>query len=168
VDPESLVDEITERLRRMSMRLRPPLLDELGLAPALRSYLGGQAALSGVAIEVEAEARGDAGRLPPEVEIACFRVVQESVTNAIRHARARQVHVRLAHDLARVTVLIRDDGRGFDTKALAAAAASGHLGVVGMRGRVHTLGGAFHVRSAPGSGTIVEVVLPVQSVSPMA
>jgi signal transduction histidine kinase len=160
VAPESLVDEISERLRRMSMRLRPPLLDEMGLVPALRSYLGGQAALSGVAIEVETDVAADGARLPPEVEIACFRVVQESVTNAIRHARARQVHVRVAHDRGRVTVRVRDDGRGFDTKALAGAAAAGHLGVVGMRGRVHTLGGAFHVRSEPGSGTIVEVVVP--------
>ncbi len=164
-DAVALVDNLIARVRKMSVDLRPPLLDEVGLVPALRAYLEAQSSLSGVAMELEEGTEKTPlhldGRLPPDLEIACFRVVQESITNALRHASARHVSVLIVRRAAAVTLSIKDDGRGFDVSGtLDAAAAQGHLGVVGMRERVRARGGTFQVTSHPGMGTAVTVDLP--------
>jgi signal transduction histidine kinase len=165
-DPVALVDELIARVRRISVDLRPPLLDEVGLISALRVYLEAQAAVSGLAIDLETAGAPTEGfgRLPPDLEIACFRVVQESITNALRHAGARHLAVRITRVDRRVSLTIRDDGRGFDPGALEAAAASGHLGVVGMRERVRARGGDFKLISRPGAGTAIEVALDAPTV----
>jgi signal transduction histidine kinase len=167
-DPLVLVDDLIARVRRMSGDLRPALLDEVGLVPALHAYLESQAALSGVAMALETEdaAVGGAGapRLSADLEITCFRIVQEAVTNAIRHASARDLRVRLERTPERMALRVHDDGRGFDVELrLDGAAAAGHLGVVGMRERVRAHGGDFRLRSRPGSGTTIEVELPLPS-----
>jgi signal transduction histidine kinase len=161
-EPLALIDELITRVRRISVDLRPPLLDEVGLVSALRVYLEGQAALSGLAITLDADEPGPGGppRLPADLEITCFRVVQESVTNAIRHARARRVEVRLARGPDRLLLSIRDDGRGLAAATLDEAAARGHLGVVGMRERVRARGGQLRLTSTPGVGTNVAAELP--------
>ena len=149
----------------MSVDLRPPLLDEVGLVPALRAYLEDQSSLSGVAMELEAgrDAPCTGGRLPSDLEIACFRVVQESITNALRHASARRV--TRAHRAAAPPPSRCRSG------TTAAASTSrharcgrrrGHLGVVGMRERVRARGGTFQVTSTPGMGTTVTVDFPFE------
>jgi len=101
------------------------------------------------------------GRLPPELEIACFRVAQESITNALRHAAARRVTVLIVQRAGALTLSVRDDGRGFDVgRTLETAAAEGHLGVVGMRERARAYGGTFQVVSHAGTGTTVTVEFP--------
>ncbi len=155
----ALVDGVIERVRKISTDLRPPLLDEVGLWPALRAHIDAQAALSGVAITLETEG-GDPGRLDPGLEIACFRVVQESLTNALRHAAAHQITVRLVRRPKSIAITIIDDGRGFDTAALDALSA-GHLGVMGMQERVRARGGRLHVSSRPGAGATVAVEIPL-------
>ena len=159
--PLALIDQLIARVRQISVNLRPPLLDEVGLGPALRLYLEGQAALSNVAIELDAQGAADGARLAPDMEIACFRVVQESITNALRHASARHIQVRIVREAARVTLAIHDDGRGFDPAALAGADLAGHLGIVGMRERVRSCSGVFQLTSRPGAGTTVEIDLPI-------
>jgi signal transduction histidine kinase len=163
----ALVDELLVRVRKMSVDLRPALLDEIGLVPALRAYLDNQSAVSGVAMELDADevpAPPDR-RLPADLEIACFRVVQESVTNALRHGAANSMHVRFVRSAAHVKMTIRDDGRGFDPgTTLDEAAARGHLGVVGMRERVRARSGKFELNSEPGGGTTVAVELPIGAV----
>jgi signal transduction histidine kinase len=166
-EPIALVDDLIARVRKISVDLRPPLLDEVGLVSALRVYLESQAAVSGLAIDLQA---GEAGpgtpaRLPPDFEIACFRVVQESITNALRHASARHLEVRIVRSASRVSLSIGDDGRGFDLDTLDEAAAKGHLGVLGMRERIRARGGQFKLTSAPGAGTTVEVELEVPPAS---
>jgi signal transduction histidine kinase len=160
----ALVDELIGRVRRMSVDLRPALLDEIGLVPALRAYLDNQAAASGVVMQLDADEpapRSDS-RLPADLEIACFRVVQESVTNALRHGEAHSMHVRVERDARHVKMTIRDDGRGFDPRrTLDEAAARGHLGVVGMRERIRARAGKFELNSEPGGGTTVAVELPI-------
>jgi signal transduction histidine kinase len=158
-EPIALVDDLISRVRKISVDLRPPLLDEVGLVSALRVYLDSQAELSGLAIELQAdEGRpGTSSRLPSDLEIACFRVVQESITNALRHAQARRITVRIVRRPTTVSLSIADDGRGFDLGTLDEAAASGHLGVLGMRERIRARGGRFQLTSAPGAGTTVEV-----------
>ena len=167
IDPLALVDDLISRVRRISVGLRPPLLDEVGLVSALRVYLESQAAVSGVAIDFGAdESDGDPiRRLPPDFEIICFRVVQESVTNALRHAQAGHIQVHLARAGDRLALSIRDDGRGLDQAALDAAAARGHLGVVGMQERVRARGGEFRLTASPGDGTTVEVEMAVPQTS---
>jgi signal transduction histidine kinase len=166
-DAVALVDDLIARVRKMSVDLRPPLLDEVGLVPALRAYLEAQSALTGVTMELEEGTEKTPldidPRLPADLEIACFRVVQESITNAIRHAGARRVNVHLVRRPGVIWLSVQDDGRGFDVaRTLDAAAAEGHLGVVGMRERVRARGGTFHVTSRPGIGTTVTVDLPTR------
>jgi signal transduction histidine kinase len=155
----ALVDTMIERVRKISADLRPPLLDEVGLFPALRAHVDAQSALSGVPIELDAQEAGgrqlDGGR-----EIACFRVVQEAITNALRHASARRIQVRVIGRPTSMSLSIVDDGRGFDTAALAATSVR-HLGIAGMQERVRARGGTFRVSSRPGSGTSVEVEMPL-------
>jgi signal transduction histidine kinase len=164
----ALVDNLIARVRKMSVDLRPPLLDEVGLIPALRAYLEAQSSLSGIAMELEEGTEKTPlrlnGRLPPELEIVCFRVAQESITNALRHASARHVTVLIVRRKAAITISIRDDGRGFDVAGtLDVAAAAGHLGVLGMRERARAHGGTFELASRPGAGTIVTVDLPFEA-----
>jgi signal transduction histidine kinase len=164
-DPIALIDDLIARMRRISSDLRPPLLDEVGLVPALRAYLDMQATLSGVAMALEVSEPPPGARAPGrDVEITCFRIVQEAVTNAMRHAAPHGLRVRLERDAERLAISVTDDGRGFDVGArLEVAAAEGHLGVIGMRERVRAQRGAFHLRSRPGGGTTVEADLPLSS-----
>jgi signal transduction histidine kinase len=161
----ALVDDLIARVRKMSVDLRPPLLDEVGLVPALRAYLEAQSTLSGISMELEEGTEKTPlhldGRLPADLEIVCFRVAQESITNALRHASARRVSVLIVKRPTAITLAVKDDGRGFDVVGtLETAAAEGHLGVVGMRERVRAYGGTFQVISHPGMGTTVTVDLP--------
>jgi signal transduction histidine kinase len=161
----ALVDDLIARVRKMSVDLRPPLLDEVGLVPALRAYLEAQSTLSGVSMELEEGTEKTPlhldGRLPADLEIVCFRVAQESITNAIRHASARRVSVLIVKRPTTITLAVKDDGRGFDVaRTLETAAAEGHLGVVGMRERARAHGGTLQVISHPGMGTTVTVDIP--------
>jgi len=157
----ALVDEMITRVRKISADLRPPLLDEVGLLPALRVYVDAQAALSGVAIDLDVQDT-DGRRLDAAREIACFRVVQESLTNALRHAQPRQIRVRAIRKPTSIALSIADDGRGFDMARLDAGT-NGHLGLVGMQERVRARGGTFHIDSRPGSGTRVDVEIPTDA-----
>ena len=164
-DAIAIVDDLIARVRKMSVDLRPPLLDEVGLVPALRAYLHAQAMVSGVAVELtdgDGDAAADGARLSPDVEIACFRVAQESVTNVLRHASARNIAIHIERQPRSVRLAIHDDGRGFNpATSLEAAAAGGHLGIVGMRERARASGGTFKLESQPGKGTTVEIELPI-------
>ncbi len=149
-----------ERVRQLSLNLRPLQLDDLGLAAALRSHLDRQAALGQLAPHVEI--LEVPVRLPPEVETACFRVAQEAINNIVRHARAGNVWLRLCVAGGRLELSVRDDGAGFDVEAAQRRAASGvSLGVVSMEERVALAGGTFRIQSAPGQGTVVVASFPV-------
>ena len=116
---------------------------------------------AGSGLAVALEAPDQLPRLTVETEVAAFRIVQEAVTNALRHAQARQVTVQVRLEDAGLRIAVRDDGCGFVAdETLDRAAADGHLGLVGIRERTRALGGAFHLSSAPGAGTEVRVELP--------
>jgi PAS domain S-box-containing protein len=149
-----------EQVRNLSLDLRPSVLDDLGLAAALRWYLDRQARLSGFAAEFTAHLPPE--RLPRELETACFRVVQQALTNVAQHAGARRVSVELRREGADLSLLIRDDGVGFDVAAARVQARRGRsLGILGMEERVLLLGGAFEVRSGPAGGTEVRAHFPL-------
>ena len=154
------VQHTLERVRQLSLSLRPPQLDDLGLAAALRSHLDRQARVAGLHAHFEAE---DAPHdLAPDAETACFRVAQEAINNVLRHARARNLWVRLFTAGGRLAISVRDDGRGFDLDSVRARAANGaSLGLVGMEERMALAGGSFELRSSPGQGTVLLATFPI-------
>ena len=154
------VQHTLERVRQLSLSLRPPQLDDLGLAAALRSHLDRQARVAGLEAHFELE---DAPQdLAPDTETACFRVAQEAINNVLRHARARNLWVRLFMAGAGLAISVRDDGRGFDVEKVRQRAADGaSLGLVGMEERMALAGGSFELRSAPGQGTELLATFPL-------
>jgi two-component system sensor histidine kinase UhpB len=154
------VQHTLERVRQLSLSLRPPQLDDLGLAAALRSHLDRQARVAGLQAHFETE---DAPQdLAPDTETACFRVAQEAINNVLRHARARNLWVRLFTAGGRLAISVRDDGQGFDIDSVRERSLSGaSLGLIGMEERMALAGGSFELRSAPGQGTILLATFPL-------
>jgi PAS domain S-box-containing protein len=154
------VQHTLERVRQLSLSLRPSQLDDLGLAAALRSHLDRQARVAGLQAHFETEDAPQA--LAPEIETACFRVAQEAINNVLRHARARNLWLRLFTAGGRLAISVRDDGRGFDLDAVRQRAADGaSLGLVGMEERMALAGGSFELRSTPGQGTVLLATFPL-------
>jgi signal transduction histidine kinase len=143
-----------ERVRQLSLSLRPSQLDDLGLVAALRSHLDRQASVGGLTPHFDA---ADAPHgVAPETETACFRVAQEAVTNVLRHAKARNLWMRLFTAGGRLALSVRDDGSGFDLEAARRRGAAGaSLGLVGIEERIALAGGTLELRSAPGQGTVL-------------
>jgi signal transduction histidine kinase len=161
-DALAVIDQLIAQVRKLSGDLRPPLLDEVGLVPALRAHIEKQSAMASVKIDLEVTEPPAPDRLAPDLEIACFRVVQESLNNALRHASPTHVRISVHRDRERIALTVRDDGTGFETPStLDAAASTGHLGVVGMRERVRGRGGTFRITSRRTAGTTVEAAFPV-------
>jgi PAS domain S-box-containing protein len=157
-DSLAVVDQAISEVRNLSLDLRPSLLDDLGLVPALRWYVERQAQRGGFTTRLDA---GLQERLPPPLETACFRLVQEALTNVMRHAAARHVEVLLWRDGGVVELVVRDDGAGFDVaEARQRAAGGASLGLLGMQERVQLLGGTIEVHSAPGHGTQIRAHFP--------
>ncbi|MBP1611570.1 MAG: sensor histidine kinase [Acidobacteria bacterium] len=158
-DTVALIDRMIKLVRALSFELRPPLMDELGLVAALRGQLIAQAERTGLAVSFSDE--GLPERLPAALEIAAFRIVQEAMTNVVRHAGATRVAVRLRAGDGHLRIEVEDDGHGFDPDGRAGAGAAGeHFGITGMRERAEALGGTATVRSARGRGTAVRAELP--------
>ena len=156
------VQHMLERVRQLSLSLRPPQLDDLGLAAALRSHLDRQARVAG--LQAHFETADAPSQLPPDTETACFRVAQEAITNVLRHARARNLWVRLFDSGGRLALSVRDDGRGFDLESVRERSANGSsLGLIGMEERMALAGGSFELRSAPGQGTVLLATFPLMS-----
>ena len=161
-DAESiaLVDGAIARMRDLAQDLRPPVLDELGLEASLRWYVEREAKRAGLTFRLA---------LPPlehrpqaTVEITCFRVVQEALTNVIRHAHARHFAVELGTADDALQLVVRDDGQGFDVPAARARAARGESqGLLSMRERVALAGGELEIDSAPGQGTSIRARIPL-------
>jgi signal transduction histidine kinase len=152
------IDLSIRNLQGLITELRPAALDELGLQPAIESLLERTSATSGLIVESEVELgdeEGGAARLEPELESAIYRLLQESLTNAVKHARAERVKVRLSQDPATIVVTVSDDGSGFDTQR-----ADGGFGLIGMQERVELVGGRLTIESSPGEGTTVRAELP--------
>lgn len=141
-------------VRRLAVELRPKVLDDFGLVPALERLTHGFAEQTG--IKVDLEAGSITQRLPVEVETAIYRIVQESLTNVVKHARAQRVSVLLTRANGRIKAVIEDDGNGFEPSA----ADAGGIGLIGMRERIELLDGSLAVESSPTSGTTVAVEVP--------
>ncbi|MFQ5770590.1 MAG: PAS domain S-box protein, partial [bacterium] len=156
----SLIERALQQTRNLSLDLRPSLLDDLGLVPALRWYLDRHARRTGVVAIFAADKLTT--RLQPELEIACFRIVQEALTNAAKYARAKQIWVELHKINQELQVVVRDNGIGFDVNAARESAAKGtSLGILGMEERVLLVAGKLEIKSSPGKGTEVHASFPL-------
>ncbi|MBY0522053.1 MAG: sensor histidine kinase, partial [Gemmataceae bacterium] len=152
-------EQVARVVHDVALSLRPTALDDFGLAEALRSGVEEWGQAGGAAVVLDTDGLG-AERLPAEVETALYRVTQESVHNAMKHAKARRVNVLVELHQDHVSVIVEDDGSGFDTDATLASRPVGRLGLVGMRERLTLVGGTVEVESTPGTGTTVFARVP--------
>jgi two-component system sensor histidine kinase UhpB len=166
--PEVL-DRAVETLTRLmqqvddvTLALRPPQLDDLGLVAALHGHIEHHVSTRGIHVNMDADV--DPGRLSRDLEATCFRIVQEALTNVLRHAQAANVSIRLkAHPHERKLELeVRDDGVGFDVEAaLKAAAGSRSLGLRNLIDRAQLARGKLEISSRPGGGTVISATFPL-------
>ena len=161
----TLNKEISEEIRTLSYVLHPPLLDELGLASAAKWYAQGFEQRTGIHIDVDVSA--DFLRLPPDVEVTLFRIIQESLTNVHRYSGSPTASVHVKASFSDIKLQIRDSGRGMkpeSPKPLHGAEAVLGVGIQGMKERMRQLGGKLEITSQPNHGTIVTATLPLANV----
>ena len=156
---EGLLNEVEKHLRRYSHELRPTILDDLGWIPAIRFLAEGISKRANLPIHIEAKF---SGRLPGTVETTLYRVVQEALTNAVKHAKAKNVWIRAWLKDRVLHCAIRDDGAGFDAQAAQATAGRKGLGLIAMRERLSAIGGTLWIESSQRSGTELLIRLPME------
>jgi signal transduction histidine kinase len=160
-----MIERVLEQVHDISLNLRPSMLDDLGLEPALRWYTNRQAALAGLQARFALDSLER--RLDPLIETECFRIAQEALTNVVRHAGARTVTVELHMKDERLHLAIRDDGVGFDVAPTREQAVRGaSLGLLSMEERAVLTGGGLEFRSVPGQGTAVLAWFPLKWLVP--
>jgi two-component system NarL family sensor kinase len=158
-DTSGVVEEMTRQLRTMSYLLHPPLLDEAGLASAVKWYVDGFATRS--AVEVKLELPAELGRLPQQLEITLFRLIQESLTNIHRHSGSKNASIRVTRSPDDVCLEICDDGKGFAFAEIAEGRKNRPgVGILGMKERVRRFGGTIDFWSSE-KGTRVRAQLPI-------
>ena len=160
---KQLVRHSLQDVRKIIFDLRPLALDDLGLIPALRSYVGGLQEKAGLAVGLRVA--GEQRRLPTAHEVALFRLVQEALHNVSKHAGTDTAEVEVEFAECEVRITVADHGRGFDPRA--AAGAPDRLGLRSMRERAELFGGSLSLRSAPGNGTVLTASVPVPAPAPV-
>ena len=153
-----MVEKAAEELRRICKGLRPPLLDDLGLEPAMRLLVEDFEEWTGLDISYETLLDEGEPDVPPEVGLCTYRILQESLNNITRHAGARHVNIKVADSGEELVLSVYDDGRGFDTSDRDARKGSG---IAGMRERAYLVNGSLHIRSEPHQGTRVTLRVPL-------
>ena len=156
---EELAEGLMRDIHRLAWELRPSALDDLGLEMALHRYTGSWSESSGIPVDFHSDGL-EGARLPPELETTLYRVAQEALTNITRHAKARRVSLLLERRPGGVSLIIEDDGKGFDAEAALRPAGQERLGLLGMQERATLVGGSLTIESSPGAGTTVFVRLP--------
>ncbi|MGA2245067.1 MAG: response regulator [Verrucomicrobiota bacterium] len=160
---EQLTDSLMRETHRLAWELHPAVLDDLGLEAALRRYLTEWSEQSGVPVDFHCDGL-DTRRLPLEFETALYRVTQEALTNVLRHARAQRVSVLVERQAGRVSLIVEDDGVGFESEAvLQASGTRDKLGLLGMQERIRLTGGTLDIESTPERGTTVFVRVPLET-----
>lgn len=159
-DTTAMVDEMSRQLRTMSYLLHPPMLDEAGLLSAVKWYVSGFTTRSSIEISMDCS---ELGRLPGELEITLFRLIQESLTNIHRHSGSKTALIRIRRNDASVRLEVIDQGKGFVSEKTAGDMSHRHgVGIRGMKERVRRFGGTIHILSSA-DGTTIAAQLPIQS-----
>ncbi len=162
VELQTEIDEVINTLRGLCADLRPPALENLGLVPVLRSYFSDFENRTGLQVKFKVEGKEE--RFPTEIELSLFRVVQEAMTNAWRHANTSKINVTLKFDNEIVILTVNDEGRGFIVpERLKLLAEKGHFGLVNMDERLEHLKGSLQLYSDLGRGTTITATIPISS-----
>lgn len=162
---EPMTVDAIEGVRRLALELRPPALDDLGVREAIADLIQRMGENSGMSIEGHLQFSRE--RLPPEIELVLYRVTQEALTNVVKHAHATSADVSLSRDDERVTLVVKDDGHGFDVEAVTERDERGlGLGLFGMVERAALVGGTLDLFSHPGRGTEITLVIPIRITNP--
>ena len=156
---KEMLNQVEKHLRRYSHELRPTILDDLGWIPAIRFLAEGISKRANLPIHIDAAVFG---RPPATVETTLYRIVQEALTNAVKHAKASNVWIRAWRENLVLCCSIRDDGGGFDSNQAHAARGHKGLGLIAMQERVTAIGGTLHMESHPGHGTELSIRLPLE------
>ena len=156
-----LVEDAIRELRTISYLMHPPLLDEAGLASALRWYVKGFSERSGIAVSLQIS--DDFGRYSRDIETTIFRIVQEALTNVHRYSGSRAATIRIARSNGSVSAEVADQGCGLMPPDVGSVPPTPGVGILGMRERIQQLNGSFEIESAPGRGTTVRLVLPTDA-----
>jgi PAS domain S-box-containing protein len=158
-DLDNLLDTTAGDLREFSLNLRPPVLDDFGLASACE-YLAGKTEKEGISVDFSVN--GTVCRLEPDIEVSVFRIIQEGLSNAVKHASATEISLDLSFGPDSLTVSLHDNGRGFDTEISPnTLMRAGQMGLVGMFERAELIGASINLTSKPGQGTTLVVSLPI-------
>lgn len=157
---DELLNQVEKQLRRYSHELRPTVLDDLGWNPAIRFLAEGVSKRANLRIQIKTTV---AGRLPGPIEIALYRIVQEALTNAVKHAKASRVEIRIVRKNRVFCCSIQDDGVGFDVQAVQSHGKRRGLGLIGMQERLSGIGGTLSIDSARGRGTRLLIQLPMEA-----
>ena len=159
IETRMLADQCSDQIKDLSFNLRPSILDDLGLEPTLRWYIGGYAKRINVQVDFETSDCEDLQA--SEAKTLLYRIVQEALNNVAKHAEARKVSVRLSCNETTAKLIVEDDGKGFDAHIRASSQSAGSgLGLIGIRERVTFINGTFNIHSVPGRGTRLEVEIP--------
>jgi signal transduction histidine kinase len=156
---KEMLNQVEKHLRRYSHELRPTILDDLGWIPAIRFLAEGISKRANLPIHIDAAVPE---RPPATIETTLYRIVQEALTNAVKHAKASNVWIRAWRENLMLCCSIRDDGGGFDSSQAHAAPSRKGLGLIAMQERVTAIGGTLHIESRPGHGTELSIRLPLE------
>ena len=156
---KEMLNQVEKHLRRYSHELRPTILDDLGWIPAIRFLAEGISKRANLPIHIDAAVPG---RLPSTIETTLYRIVQEALTNTVKHAKASNVWIRAWRENLVLCCLIRDDGGGFDSSRACTAPGRKGLGLIAMQERVTAIGGTLHIESRPGHGTELSIRIPLE------
>ena len=155
-----LVEHALSDIRNLSLNLRPSILDDLGLIPALRWYLDKQAQRAGIKAKFKTD--NIRNKLIPELEITCYRIIQEALNNVIKHSNAKNVNIELWIENKNLHMQITDDGKGFDVNMAKMNAIEGlSIGILGIQERAELVGGWLDIYSSPGAGTKIYAIFPL-------
>jgi signal transduction histidine kinase len=155
-----ILDQVEKQLRRLSHELRPTILDDLGLLPAVEFLTGRISKRADLAIYIHSTLKG---RCAPTIETAVYRVIQEALTNITKHAHAKNVEIRLKKVARNLHCLVHDDGVGFDVFSVLSSTIHNGLGLIGMRERLNAVGGTLEIDSLAGKGTDLLLKIPWRS-----
>jgi signal transduction histidine kinase len=156
----AILDQVEKQLRRLSHELRPTILDDLGLVPALQFLTEGISKRAELSIQIRSSLKD---RYAPKIETALYRIIQEALTNVTKHARAKNVEIQLNIVAKHLHCIVHDDGVGFDAPSVLSCEERGGLGLVGIRERLNAVGGTLQIDSVVGRGTELLVKIPVET-----
>jgi signal transduction histidine kinase len=153
-----LLESIVGSFKKIAVSLRPPQLETVGLSGALKEYCHETSKLADLPIKMDINIDNDL-KIPEDLAIALFRVVQESLTNVIKHANARHFSVHMSERDSKISLVIMDDGVGFNSKDSDLSSQKLKMGILGMRERIESFGGEFFIESQYGKGTKIRIIV---------